>query len=98
MLPFISDTEEELENIISAAKEYGADYILVGGLTLFGEGLADSKTLYYRFLKNYDESLIPRYQALYGNNFYPPFAYQNELKEKAARISKKYMIRNSIIE
>jgi DNA repair photolyase len=34
VLPFISDTEQELEKIIAAAKEHHADYILVGGLTL----------------------------------------------------------------
>ena len=50
VLPFISDTEEELEKIIAAAKDHHADYILVGGLTLFGNEKADSKTLYYKFL------------------------------------------------
>lgn len=49
VLPFISDTDEELEKIISAAKQYHADYILVGGLTLFGNEKADSKTLYINF-------------------------------------------------
>lgn len=98
VLPFISDTEEELEKIIAAAKAHAADYILVGGLTLFGNDKADSKTLYYKFLEKYDASLLPRYQQLYGPNFYTPLAYQNELKEKAIRLSKKYSIRNSILE
>lgn len=97
LLPFISDTEDQLEKIISAAKDQGADYLLAGGLTLFGTGIADSKTLFYKFLERYDASLLPAYQRLYGNNFYAPYAYQDELKQKVARISKKYSIRNSIL-
>jgi DNA repair photolyase len=98
LLPFISDTEEELEKIIAAAKEYQADYILAGGLTLFGDGLADSKTLYYKFLERYDASLLPEYRQLYGSNFYTSFSYQNELKEKAQRLCKKYQVNSSILE
>ena len=98
VLPFISDTEKELEKIFASAKEHQADYILVGGLTLFGDGIADSKTLFYKFLDRYDSSLIQRYQQIYGSNFYTSFAYQNELKEKVERLCKKYWIRNSILE
>jgi DNA repair photolyase len=98
VLPFISDTEENLEKIIAAAKEYGADYILVGGLTLFGSEKADSKTLFYKFLERYDISLLPKYQQLYGSNFYVSFQYQNQLKERANKLCKKYNIRNSILK
>jgi DNA repair photolyase len=98
LLPFISDTEEELEKVIAAAKEYGAGYILVGGLTLFGSGPADSKTLFYKFLERYNASLLQKYQQLYDENFYVSFQYQNELKEKTKRLSEKYTIRNTILE
>src|SRR5258705_242192 len=79
MLPFISDKEEELEKIIIAAKQADAHYILVGGLTLFGSQPADSKTLYFNFLKRYNPSLIPKYEKLYGINFFPPKKYLQEL-------------------
>ncbi|MES1219316.1 MAG: radical SAM protein [Bacteroidota bacterium] len=98
LLPFISDTEEELEKIISTAKQFHADYILTGGLTLFGNGVADSKTLFYKFLERYDASLLPKYYNLYGNNFYTSIQYQDELKVKAIRLCKKYNIRNSILQ
>jgi DNA repair photolyase len=97
ILPFISDTEEELEKIISSARSHEADYILVGGLTLFGEGPADSKTLYYKFLKRYDPPLIPRYEKMYGLNFFPPKKYQEELKQRAEKICAKYNIRTAIL-
>ena len=98
ILPFISDTEEELEKIISSATNHGADYILVGGLTLFGKGPADSKTLYYEFLKRYDRSLIPKYEKMYGVNFFPPKEYREELKQKAERICAKYNLRTAILD
>lgn len=98
LLPFISDTEEEMGKIIKASKEAGADYILIGGLTLFGNGIADSKTLFYKFLQRYDPTLLPRYDQLYGNNFYTSFSYQNQLKERATKLCRKYNIRNSILE
>jgi DNA repair photolyase len=98
VLPFISDTDEELEKIISSAKEHNADYVLTGGLTLFGKEIADSKTLYYKFLERYDPSLLPKYYKLYGENFYTPFSYQNELKAKADKLCVKHKIRNSILK
>jgi len=98
VLPFISDTEEELEKTIVAAKQAGPDYILIGGLTLFGNKAADSKTLYYNFLKRYAPSLITKYEKLYGINFFPPKYYLEELKQKAERLCEKHGIRTSILK
>jgi DNA repair photolyase len=97
ILPFISDSEKELEEIISAAAAHGADYILVGGLTLFGSGNSDSKTLYYKFLERYDVSLIPKYDQLYKENTYAPAKYHSNLKIISDNICKKYDIRNKIL-
>lgn len=96
ILPWISDTEEELEKIISSASDHGADYILVGGLTLFGQNPADSKTLYYDFLKRYNSSLIAAYEKMYGTNFSSPKKYQQELRQKAEKICAKYNLRTTI--
>ena len=96
-LPFISDTEEELEKMILAARQNDADYILVGGLTLFGKDAADSKQLYFKFLQRYYPALIPNYEKLYGINFFPPKYYLEELKQKADRLCEKYQIRNNIL-
>jgi len=97
VLPLISDSEEELEKIIAATKENGADYILVGGLTLFGDQPADSRPLYFNFLKRYDPSLISRYQKLYGNRYFLPREYLQQLKERSDKICTKYGIRTSIL-
>jgi DNA repair photolyase len=98
ILPFISDTEEELAKMIVSAKQHNADYILVGGLTLFGNEAADSKTLYYKFLQRHSPELLPKYQALYGNYSSPSKAYQEQLRIKSDKLCTKHEIRNRIIK
>lgn len=66
LLPFITDTDEELEKIISAAKQYGANYTLAAGLTLFGSDERDSKQLVFKFLKNNYPDLLDKYEKMYG--------------------------------
>jgi DNA repair photolyase len=97
LLPFISDTDEEMEKIIAAAKQYGADYILVGGLTLFGNEERDSKQLYFKFLRDHYPHLLEKYEKMYGSVYYPSGQYQNDLKKRTEILCKKYSIRNSII-
>jgi len=65
VLSFLSDSEEQVEETIKTVKEYGADFILVGDLTLFGKGPADCETLYYKFLEKYYPELVPKYKSLY---------------------------------
>ena len=97
ILPFISDTEEELEEIIVAAMQAEAEYVLIGGLTLFGSQAADSKILYFNFLKRYNPLLIQKYEKLYGINFFPPKQYLHELKEKSEKLCAKHGIRTNIL-
>ena len=97
VLPFLSDSEEQLEKTIKTAKEYEADFIFVGGLTLFGKGPADCKTLYYKFLEKFYPDLVPKYKRLYRIFFAPSKEYQKELEERAKRICDKYGIKNRII-
>ncbi|MBK7036221.1 MAG: radical SAM protein [Bacteroidetes bacterium] len=97
VLPYISDSEEKLEEMIYHAKKYGADYVLIGGLTLFGEDSASSKTLYYKFLERYHPELVEQYKSLYGNWPYPPKQYQENINAMVKKLCAKYNIRNSIL-
>ncbi len=97
LLPFISDSEEKIEEMISTCKSYGADYILTGGLTLFGNQPADSKTLYYKFLERKDPHLIVEYKKLYRIFPFPPKEYIQNLERIVKNICEKYNIKNSII-
>ena len=96
-LPFISDTDEQLDQLVKAGRDYGADYILIGGLTLFGNQAADSKMLYRKFLERKFPHLITEYRKLYKIYFAPPASYIDDLNQRADRICKKYNIRRSIL-
>ena len=97
VLPFLSDSDEQLEEMIKTAKSYGADFALVGALTLFGKGPQDCKTLYYKALEKHFPELVPKYRSLYRIFFAPPKEYQKELEEKSKKICEKYGIRHRII-
>jgi len=97
-LPFISDSEDQIEDMIMAAKKYKADYILVGGLTLFGDKPADSKMLYYRFLERNFPHHIPSYKKLYGTYSMPPKYYTDKLSSTVKRLCQGYNIRNAILD
>jgi DNA repair photolyase len=96
LLPYISDTEVEIEKIIAAAKQYGANYILIAGLTLFGRDERDSKQLVFRFLRNNYPDLLEKYEKMYGSVYYSSWQYQQELKKRGDTLCEKYKIKNSI--
>ncbi|MBI4744444.1 MAG: radical SAM protein [Actinobacteria bacterium] len=97
VLPFLSDSEEQLDEMIRQAKSYGADFVFVGGLTLFGTGPTDSKTLYYKFLEKYYPELVSKYKSLYRIFFAPSRDYQRQLEEKSKLLCEKHRIKNGIV-
>jgi DNA repair photolyase len=97
-LPYISDTPAELERMVQAAKRWGADYVLIGGLTLFGSSAADSKVLYHKFLERKFPHLVNEYKKLYKAFFSPPPSYLAALSKTADDICLRYGIRRGILE
>jgi len=97
VLPFISDSDEQIEEMIAAAKQYGADYVLVGGLTLFGTEPGSSKVMYRQYLERFHPHLVEQYKKLYRIYPFPPKEYHQRIDETVKRLCKKYNIRNSIL-
>ena len=97
LLPFISDTEQEMDKMFAAFKAAGAKYIFPASLTLFGEGPADSKTLMLRAIEKNYAHLLDNYKNLFANDFRIASDYQRKLSEKTNRLLKKYEIKNRII-
>jgi len=92
VLPYLSDSEEELDNMIKTAKEHGADFVFIGALTLFG-----NKPAYHKFLEKHYPELGPKYKTMFRVFFQPPRKYQKELEENAKRLCEKYGVKNGII-
>jgi DNA repair photolyase len=97
LLPFISDSEEQLENMLTAFKTAGAKYVFPASLTLFGEGPVDSKTLMLRAVEKHYPHLLVSYKNLFAGDFRASADYQRELSEKANRLLKKHEIKNRIV-
>ena len=96
ILPYLSDGNEQLEEMIVTARDYGADYCIVGALTLYGRGPSDSKTLYYNFLRKECPELIVKYESLYGGSFQPRMEYQRRLEDRAKIICLKHGVKYRI--
>jgi DNA repair photolyase len=97
VLPFLSDSDEQLEEMILSAKSVNADYILIGGLTLFGDQPADSKTLYYKFLDRSYPDMHPSYKKLYGIFSMPSMDHIRDLDSRAEVLCVKHGVRRGIL-
>jgi DNA repair photolyase len=64
ILPFIYDSEENIEAVVKKTKESGGQYLLEGGLTLWGH----NQVFFYKALREYDSRLISQYDELYKNH------------------------------
>jgi len=97
VFPFINDSTEALEHMIAAFSDAGADYVITGGLTLFGSAPADSRTLYMQFVQRNFPHLVTAYQKLYGEYFMPPPSYQNALSARASAIIARYGMKEKLV-
>lgn len=97
VLPYISDSNECLEGMVKEAKCATAAYVLIGGLTFFGNQPADSKTLYYRFLERSLPELIPGYKNLYRIFPAPSKEYLRGLDRRAGDLCLKHGIKRGML-
>lgn len=91
ILPFICETEENVKAIVKKTKDAGGAYVLDAGLTLRGY----CGTHFYRFLKEYDESLVPKYERLYSDQKALGKHYANS-HELVKKYCKEYGLANHI--
>lgn len=82
LLPFLSDTEENITSILKALKDIGVDYFYIDKLNLrYGVWPALLKLLHEHY-----PSLMDEYRKIYFNNF-TKTAYLDELASRARRIA-----------
>jgi len=68
LMPGINDAPEQIERIVTLAKEAGA--VSIGGQTLFLRGSV--RGVYFDWLRGYRPDLVPRYERLYARGAYVP--------------------------
>jgi DNA repair photolyase len=89
ILPFVSDTDEEIEQTVRAIADAGATHIAPIVLHLRKGG---SREWFLRWLNERHPDLVPRCRELYGDRAYAPKPYQNEIAEKVARQARKFRV------
>ena len=65
LLPFISDTEDNISHLVKRLKEIGVDFIIPGGLTLRP---GRQKELFLSTIETHYPALLSRYRDLYREN------------------------------
>ena len=85
--------EENLEEIIKEAKEHNASYALFKHLELKG----DQKIKFFETLEEKFPDLLEKYDELYKDSYMPKESYISNLNSKIKKISKKYEIKNEIL-
>lgn len=91
VIPFISDSMEEMEKVIKTARDMNIDYIIFGGMTL-KEGR--QKKYFYNVLeKNYPE-LYKKYNEIYYSNKWGEAIgnYYVSINKRFYYLAKKYKI------
>ena len=89
VLPFITDSEEMMEDVIKQVKNCGGTFVLIGGLTLDD----NVRTRYFQLLKNRFPQLLPKYENLYKSDI---LEYYGTMSEKAGEITRQYGLKDRI--
>jgi len=97
LLPWITDTGQNLEFMFSKFKQAGAKYIMPASLTLFGNGVSDSKTLMLKAVAKHFPELLPKYEKFFSGSTEMPSYYTQALTKKTKELCKKYKLNDRII-
>ena len=98
LIPYISDTSEQLHQSFSLFKNIGVDYILPATITLYGDGKADSKTLMINTIRKHYPELVEKYQKFFMSGTEMPEYYQRAFRNKMRELSDEYGLCMDILE
>ncbi|MCB9263334.1 MAG: radical SAM protein [Flavobacteriales bacterium] len=90
LLPFISDTTEQLHFAFSTFKKMGVKYVMPSTITLFGNQKADSKTLMLNAIAKHYPHLLERYHRYFYHSDYMPAYYQKAFTAKMKELLAEY--------
>ncbi len=91
VIPFITDTADQLENSVRKFKEAGVDFIIFGGMTLKQGRQQDH---FYKVLKEYKPNLIQRYHEIYKGDKWggASYSYYHSVNKLFLDLANKYRI------
>lgn len=98
LLPYISDTSEELDLFYTTFKKLGAAYVMPASLTLYGSGKADSKTLFVNAVIKHYPHLAARYKKFFSYSDGMPGFYRQAFGKKVNELAEQYGMPKYIVE
>ena len=98
LLPYITDSEEQLDLMFQNFQQLGVRYIFPASLTLFGDGMYDGKTLMLTAIQKHYPALAERYKKLFSYGYSPPSWYRSALQKKFERMMQKYQLKNTLAQ
>lgn len=97
LLPFISDTTEQLNLAFSTFQQLKVNHIFPATLALYGNAKADSKTLMLKAIQKHFPELEGRYQKYFAQSNEMPSYYQKAFYKKMKELCKEYGLRDRIL-
>lgn len=98
LIPYVTDTTESLEELFNEFSKLSVDYIYPATITLFGDGVADSKTLMKRVIAKHYPDLVSKYDKFFQNSTEMPIYYQNAFNKKMKEMLSEYQLSGHILE
>ncbi|MFM7857610.1 MAG: radical SAM protein [Flammeovirgaceae bacterium] len=92
MLPYITDTAENLYEAYELFQLAKVKYVYGAGLTLFGTENSSSRMLVFRAIEKHYPHLIEKYQRLFGQSDYLPPYYHQAFVKKLKQLSHDFGI------
>lgn len=99
VLPFISDSVEELTKAMDLFSKSKCNFLIPGPMTLFGNDNKSSRIKYYNCIKENFPELLEQTKDLFLDEKleYPLKSYQNRIYRKIFLLSNEFRIKNTIL-
>ncbi len=89
IVPFLEDSNENLEKIICACKESSADYVhFAPGMTLRD----NQRYFFLDKLQNQYPELVPKINALFGGQMHPNSEYLQRINKQLVNLCQKFLV------
>jgi len=98
LIPYITDTSESLHALFNTFRTVKAHYVMPAGITLFGHGPSDSRTLMLRAVEKHYPQLLDKYRRFFGTETEMPAYYRQAFHKKMLELGAQYGLRNRIIQ
>ncbi len=97
LLPYISDTGVQLTEFFETFSALNVKYIFPATITLFGQGVSDSKTLVLRAVEKHYPHLSEKYERFFEKNSEMPAYYREAFYKKTKELCQQYGLSDRII-